>query len=86
MKQLQSIAANFLASWDENDKLVPHIEIAVVTAEPRYSVDLAGDVNRSRAVDEYRFSATPVGLRQLAKQLEKYADDADALMAKGGAK
>ena len=86
MKQLQSIAANFLASWDEQDKPVPHVEIVVITAEPRYSVDLAGDVNRSRVVEDYRFTATTSALRQLANQLEKYANEADALMAKGGAK
>lgn len=82
MKELLTVAFNFAAAWTEDGKMIPWVEVVVVTSEPVYSVDGAGDVVRNRETSQFRFLADPQGLRKIAEGMVKVSEEAEALVAK----
>lgn len=79
MKEILGTTSNHLARHTDAG-LEPSVEVILVTSEPRYSVDPAGGMARSRTVESVRFVASPQQLRDLAAQLVEMADGADELM------
>lgn len=77
MKELLNLAANFCATLHDDGLLRPNIELALITSEPIYSCDAAGESIRTREVETYRFAVTPKQARALARQLETLAEDAE---------
>ena len=80
MKELLTISANFVATWTEDKKLLPQVEVTLVMAEPAYSVDAAGEVVRQRETSQCRFSASPRLLRKTAEHLRALADQAEEFL------
>lgn len=81
MKELLNLAANFCATLHDDGILRPNIELALITSEPVYSCDAAGESIRTREVQTYRLAVTPKQARALSRQLEKLAEDAEAHVA-----
>ena len=79
MKELLTVNANFHAVWSENDKPIPQVEVVLVTSEPTYTVDAAGQVISQRTTDAFRFAASPAALRKLAESLVKLAIEGEQL-------
>jgi hypothetical protein len=76
-------AANFYlvpaGSVPEGRPFRPMVEVALIVSEPQYTVDAAGQSVRHRTMDTMRFHTSPEGLRDLAKYLGKWADDAEKM-------
>lgn len=79
MKELRSLRANFLAAWDDENKLSHRVEVILIIAEPKYNVESTGEVTRQRIADQYRFITDPSGLREIAQTFKKLADEAESL-------
>lgn len=83
MKELRASTVNYaLLPNEAGDKLVGLAELILVVSEPSYSVDLSGDLNKTRDLTHFRVSIGTRGLRDLAKQLNGYADDISKLEAR----
>jgi hypothetical protein len=78
MKEIATVAANFLAIITESGKILPEIEIALVLSEPVYRPHQDGLVIRERQCETIRFSLSPKRAIDLAKQLETLADECTA--------
>ena len=79
MKEIISMSANFLAAWSDEKKLIPRVEIILITSEPKYGIDMTGETTRQRVTDQYRFTSSPGALRELAKRLQGLADEVEEL-------
>jgi hypothetical protein len=79
MKELLAVNTNFIALWDEKQKLHPNVEIILILSEPSYNIDPCGQVIRQRETHQVRFSASPSLLRKLCDSLQKLADEAETL-------
>ena len=80
MKELSARCVNYaLLPSEDNKRVVGIAELILVTSEPSYSVDLSGQINKARSLDQMRLSLTARGLRQLAEQFTQYATDLDEL-------
>ena len=79
MKEILSLSANFLAAWSDDKKLNHRVEVILITSEPKYGVDLSGELTRQRQTDQYRFTGSPETIRTLGKKLQMLADEAEEL-------
>jgi len=79
MKEIISISANFLAAWSDGKELNHRVEVILITSEPKYGVDLSGELTRQRQTDQYRFVGSPETIRTLGKKLQMLADEAEEL-------
>ena len=75
MREIVTTTANYLTLIEEG-KLVPHIEVGIVTSEVAYGLDYQG-VTKNRVCDTLRFAATPKTLRKLAEGLIGFADECE---------
>jgi hypothetical protein len=55
------------------------VEVIIITSEPKYGVDVSGEITRHRETDQYRFTGSPETIRTLGKRLQMLADEADEL-------
>lgn len=79
MKELVGTAVNFALAEGAKDGFVGTAEIIMVLSEPQYHVDMSGQMNRSRSIEQFRFAASVKGLRSFAKSFNEYADALAAL-------
>lgn len=82
MKELTGQAINMMACEvrdKDGQRLAAFPEIIVIVSEPKYGADVGG-LKKTRQVSEFRFATTTSGLREFAKILLEYADDADEWM------
>ena len=77
MKELIGSSRNIRIA-ERDGKLVPQIETIIITSETVYKHELSGLLQLQKTGD-LRFETTPKGLRALAKRLEEFADEAEAL-------
>lgn len=81
MKELIGHSANtYLVPSIHEDKLIPMVELILLTSEPRYQSDVSGFV-KTRAVMDTRLSVAPKALRELAALFTALADEADKVAA-----
>ena len=81
MKEIAGVAVNMaIVPGDGKKGFRPAAEVIIVVTEPQYR--LAGDdVTRERVAETLRFICTPSGLRTLAADFPKWADEAEAWAA-----
>ena len=79
MKELIGSTANVYAVslGMGTGEFAPMVEVILLLTEPRYEPDAAGTFSRRRDVEDVRFHTTPNGLRELAGNFAKLADDAE---------
>lgn len=80
MKQLETCAANFLAVFTAEKKVVPEVEVCLVTSEPEYKTDEKGEVVKAIGYHQFRFVASPSVLRKAAELLCSFADESEGLV------
>lgn len=86
MKEIHSVNANILASFHEDDTIIPQVEVVLVFSEPQYFSDMAGGIAKQRVLAEARFAATAENLRKLSEKLLMLATEADEVLAATKAK
>ena len=77
MKELIANARNIAFVEIDDDTLSATVEIILITSEPQWQADGGGGMSKHRVAETLRFNAQPDALRQLAKNLNAYADEAD---------
>lgn len=80
MKEFMALTTNLGFFERSSGKIGAIVELIFVTSEPTYSVDVAGDLLRHRAIHEYRFHAVAPQLKKLAAafaDLAKTAEEAE---------
>ncbi len=78
MKALTGNARNLILAEAPEGKLIALIEVVLIVSEPKFKVSLDG-FDREREVEDFRFTASAEGLRNLSKSLLEMVDDAEAL-------
>lgn len=79
MREFIAVAFNELIAIDlDTGCLHPHVEMIVISSEPKWTVD-AGGLRTDRIVDECRMTLTAAALRKLSEAATKQADALDAL-------
>lgn len=76
-KEFIGTASNISFYEDDEDEMQSYIETVIIYTEPTYEPDLDGTMTRLRKTDSFRFSASPGGLRKLARVLEASAREAE---------
>lgn len=79
MKEMIGNACN-IAAIPSKTGVIASLEIIIVTSEPKYVIDEAGELRMSRTTDALRVMTSSKGCRELAKVLNQLADDADELV------
>ncbi len=77
MKELLTVARNFLTTFDEDEKPIKQAEIVLVMSEAVYNIDAGGEMVRSRETSQIRFVARVENLRKLSDILRTFADEAE---------
>jgi hypothetical protein len=80
VKQLETCAANFLAVFTEGKKVVPEVEVCLVTSEPEYGTNEKGEVVKKIGFHQFRFVANPAVLRKAAELLCSFADESQKIV------
>ncbi len=76
MKEIIATAKNItLAVID--DELHCIVEAVVTVSEPAYELDSGGELVRVMIPEVLRFATSPRGMRQLARTIMEWADEAD---------
>lgn len=78
MNDLIGHSANVMLAEAEKGKLIARVELVLLVSEPKYQSDPSGFV-KTRSVADIRFATGANGLRALAKEFGKLADDAEEL-------
>jgi hypothetical protein len=81
MKQLCGTSRN-LAAIEDDEGLVAVVEVVLDVVEPTLQIDVAGQGQRVNTMNDLRFWTSPKSLRSVAEQFVKWAEEADALLAK----
>ena len=81
MKELLGTARNIYAVVGPDNKMLPTIEVILIATEPQFTVDASGAVVRTSVPASFRITTTPGGLRSVAKDFLKWADDAEEVLA-----
>jgi hypothetical protein len=85
MKEISATSRNLSLVYQDGPAMfTPMVEAILVLSEPQYSVDLGGQLVRTRQVETVRFATSPEGLRDLARTFLEWADDADNITPKAG--
>lgn len=80
MKEILSVAANHLASFDKTG-VAPMVEVILILSEPVYTIDSTGAQIRSRETTTERFVSATEPLRKLSEILNRLADEAEEELA-----
>lgn len=86
MKELRSVYANILASFLDDDTIIPQVEVVLVFSEPQYFTDQVGGIGKQRVLSEARFLAAAENLRKLSETLLLLATEADQVKEAATAK
>ncbi len=81
MKELLDVRANYMATWTDEKKFVPQVEVVLLLTEAAYSVDAVGAVVRGREVSQVRFTTVAGNLRTLADVLVGIAGEVEQRLA-----
>ena len=76
-------ARNIVVRGGDGDAPRARIEVALVVAVPRFEYDASG-LRRAFGTTELRFEGSPEGLRTLAADFVRFADDAEKFLASCG--
>lgn len=80
MKEIITTSANFMAVI-EGGKLVPQIEIGIITSEVGYALDFQG-VTKTRNCEALRFAISPDQLRKMAHGFMDFAEQCETEISK----
>lgn len=79
-KEYSGCASNISFVQTNKGDMMPLIETILLYSEPVWRVDAGGSIIRSREMGSFRISAGPDALRDIAKYLVEYADDAEDIL------
>lgn len=78
MNELIGHSANVMLAETDKGRLLATVELVLLVSEPKYQSDPSGFV-KTRSVANVRFATGAKGLRALARELDKLANDAEEL-------
>ncbi len=81
MKEITSVAFNFLAQLHKEGPPTPDVEVALILSEISYDIGSMGQLVKARRPETVRFAASPKTLRDVAKILTEAAEECEHLMA-----
>ena len=76
-------ARNIVVRGGDGEAPRARIEVALVVAVPRFEYDASG-LRRAFGTTELRFEGSPEGLRTIAADFVRFADDAEKFLASCG--
>ncbi len=76
-------ARNIVVRGGDGDAPRASIEVVLVAAVPRFEYDASG-LRRAFGTTDMRFEASPEGLRTIAADFLRFADDAEKFLASCG--
>lgn len=79
MKEIACTARNLMVVSTE-ESYSPMIEVILVLTEPNYRFNKKGELVKRRDPETIRFSTSPDGLREIAKNFNQWANDAEEIL------